>query len=105
MVKCCHRHRTTRRRGRESEADQCAEHPDRGALGRHLRFGAAVRVGQHFERANLVAGQTRVPSLLSGYISAGAGLAVGIGQGLSGVGGGGSSMPKGYNPNSLSGLY
>jgi hypothetical protein len=26
-------------------------------------------------------------------------------KGLSGLGGGGSSMPKGYNPNSLSGLY
>jgi hypothetical protein len=45
-------------------------------------------------------------ALLSGYISAGAGLASGIGRGLSGMGGGApSSMPKGYNPNSLSGLY
>jgi hypothetical protein len=45
-------------------------------------------------------------ALLSGEISAGAGLLGGIGQGLSGLGGGApSSMPKGYNPNSLSGLY
>jgi hypothetical protein len=44
-------------------------------------------------------------ALLSGYISAGAGLAGGIGQGLSGLGGAPASMPKGYNPNSLSGLY
>jgi hypothetical protein len=45
-------------------------------------------------------------ALLSGYIGAGAGLLGGIGQGLSGLGGGApSSMPKGYNPNSLSGLY
>jgi hypothetical protein len=35
-----------------------------------------------------------------------AGLLGGIGQGLSCLGGGApSSMPKGYNPNSLSGLY
>jgi hypothetical protein len=37
------------------------------------------------------------------HIGAGADLLDGIGQGLSGLGGGGSSMPKGYNPNSLSG--
>jgi hypothetical protein len=46
-------------------------------------------------------------ALLSGYIGAGADLLKGIGQGLSGLGGGGAqpSMPAGYNPNSLSGLY
>jgi hypothetical protein len=44
-------------------------------------------------------------ALLSGEISAGAGLAGGIGQGLSGLGGAKSSMLAGYNPNSLSGLY
>jgi hypothetical protein len=38
-------------------------------------------------------------ALLSGEISAGAGPLGGIGQGLSGLGGGApSSMPKGYNP-------
>jgi hypothetical protein len=42
--------------------------------------------------------------LLSGYIGAGAGLLGGVGQGLSGLGGAKSSMPAGYNPNSLSGL-
>jgi hypothetical protein len=45
-------------------------------------------------------------ALLSGYIGAGAGLLGSVGQGLSGLGGGApSSMPKGYNPNSLSGLH
>jgi hypothetical protein len=44
-------------------------------------------------------------ALLSGHIGAGAGLLGGIGQGLSGLGGAKSSMPPGYNPNSLSGLY
>jgi hypothetical protein len=45
-------------------------------------------------------------ALLSGEISTGAGLLGGIGQGLSGLGGGApSSMPKGYNPNPLGGLY
>jgi hypothetical protein len=41
-------------------ADQSAEHRDREAFVLHLRFGTAARVaGQHFERANLVAGQAR----------------------------------------------
>jgi hypothetical protein len=46
-------------------------------------------------------------ALLAGEIGSGAGLLGGIGQGLSGLGGGGapSSMPKGYNLNSLSVLY
>jgi hypothetical protein len=41
-----------------------------------------------------------------GLHGAGAGLLGGVGQGLSGLGSGAkSSMPAGYNPNSLSGLY
>jgi hypothetical protein len=42
---------------------------------------------------------------LSNYIGAGAGLLCGIGQGFSGLGGAKSSMPAGYDPNSLSRLY
>jgi hypothetical protein len=45
-------------RGRESGADQSAEQPDPEACDLQLRFGTAVRIaGQHFERADLFAGQ------------------------------------------------
>ena len=44
-------------------------------------------------------------ALLLGYIGAGADILKGIAGAIPSGGGGGSSMPAGYNPNSLSGIY